>query len=225
MKSSYLITAASAGLLAAAVTAGPLGLRLRRQERAITRDGLTGLYNRAGFTKAIRSARSATWLVAMDCNRFKAVNDTFGHAAGDEVLKALSARMRRLVATTGAAARFGGDEFVLVCGTEQLAAIGAGVLAVTATGVDGQVMPVTMAAGATPFDPAEDLGVQLGRADAASYRAKATGAPLTVFDPAADDHPATTEGDRPAVRVRDLDRWTTNHFAALLVAATRKEAV
>lgn len=208
MKTSYLLTAASAGLLAAAATAGPLGLKLRSQQRAATRDGLTGLYNRAGFTKAIRSARSATWLVAMDCNRFKAVNDTLGHAAGDAVLRALAARMRRLVATTGAAGRFGGDEFVLLCGTEQLAAIGAGVLAVTATGADGQAMPVTMAAGATYFDPIEDFGIQLGRADAASYRAKTTGAPLAVFDPAADDHPATAAGDRPAVRVRDLNRWT-----------------
>ena len=215
MKTSHLITAASAGLLAAAATAGPLGLKLRAQQRAATRDGLTGLHNRAGFTKAMRSNRSATWLVAADCNRFKAVNDTLGHAAGDAVLQALAARMHRLVKATGVAGRFGGDEFVLVCTAEQLAAIGAGVLAVTATGPDGQAMPVTMASGATLFDPAEDFGAQLGRADAASYRAKATGAPLAVFDPAADDHPATAEGERPQVRVRDLDRWAVMSREAL----------
>lgn len=211
MKTSYLITAASAGLVAAAATAGPLGFKLRAQHRAATRDGLTGLYNRAGFTRAIRSARSATWLVAMDCNRFKAVNDTLGHAAGDAVLQALAARMRRLVAQTGAAGRFGGDEFVLLCGTEQLAAIGAGVLAVTATGADGQSMPVTMAAGAAAFDLAGDFAAQLAQADAASYRAKTTGAPLAIFDPAADDHPAAAEGERPKVRVRDLNRWNAIH--------------
>jgi diguanylate cyclase (GGDEF)-like protein len=184
-------------------------MKLRAQQRLATHDRLTGLPNRAGFAKAIRSVPSATWLVAADCNRFKAVNDTLGHATGDEVLKALAARMRRLVAQTGAAARFGGDEFVLLCSAEQLAAIGAGVLAVTATDADGKALTVSMAAGATRFDPAEDFGVQLGRADAASYRAKASGSPLAVFDPAADDHPATSQGARPAVRVRDLDRWTT----------------
>ncbi|MCC3762457.1 GGDEF domain-containing protein [Glycomyces sp. TRM65418] len=218
LKTSYLITAASAGLVAAAATAGPLGLRLRRQHQAITHDPLTGLFNRAGFTRAIRSASPGMWLVAADCNRFKVVNDTLGHTAGDQVLQALAARMRRLVATTGVAGRFGGDEFVLLCSAEQLAAIGAGVLAVTATGADGQAMPVTMAAGATLFGPAEDFGVQLGRADAASYRAKATGAPLAVFDPAADDHPATIQGDRPAVRVRDLDQWATAHEVVEAVA-------
>ncbi|WP_112137189.1 GGDEF domain-containing protein [Glycomyces dulcitolivorans] len=209
MKSSHLLTAASAGLLAAAATAGPLGWKLHAKHRAATRDALTGLHNRAGFTRALRRAPgSAMWLVAADCNRFKAVNDALGHAAGDAVLKALAARMARLVHPGGTAARFGGDEFVILCGTEQLAAIGAGVLAVVATGGDGQAMPVTMAAGAVLFDPAADFGAQLACADAASYRAKATGEPLAVFDPAADDHPAAPAGARPRVRVRDLDRWT-----------------
>ncbi|MEU5874688.1 GGDEF domain-containing protein [Glycomyces sp. NPDC047369] len=207
-RSSHLLTAASAGLLAAAATAGPLGWKLAVQHRAAHRDALTGLHNRAGFARALRRAPGAVWLVAADCNRFKAVNDALGHAAGDAVLRALAARMHRLVAPAGAAARFGGDEFVLACTSEQLAAIGAGILAVTATGPDGQAMPVTMAAGAVGYDPAEPFGAQLARADAASYRAKATGAPLAVFDPAADDHPAAPANTRPAVRVRDLDRWT-----------------
>jgi diguanylate cyclase (GGDEF)-like protein len=211
VKTSYLITAASAGLLAAAVTAGPLGLQLRAQQRLATHDRLTGLPNRVGFAKAIRSASSDAWLVALDCNRFKAVNDTLGHAAGDAVLQALAARMRRLVGRTGAAARFGGDEFVIVCGPEQLAAIGAGVLAVTATGQDGQAMAVTMSAGATRFDPAGDFATQLAQADAASYRAKTSGSPLAIFDPAADDHPTVAKGERPQVRVRDLNHWTTHH--------------
>lgn len=205
---SHLLTAASAGLLAAAATAGPLGWKLAVQHRAAHRDALTGLHNRAGFARALRRVSgSAVWLVAADCNRFKAVNDALGHAAGDAVLQALAARMGRLVAPSGAAARFGGDEFVLACTSEQLAAIGAGILAVTATSGDGQALPVTMAAGAVDYDPAAPFGAQLARADAASYRAKATGAPLAVFDPAADDHPAAPANTRPAVRVRDLDRW------------------
>lgn len=45
------------------------------------------------------------------------------------------------------------------------------------------------------------------KCDAAAYRAKSTGVPLALFDPAADDHPATSAGERPSVRVRDLDHW------------------
>lgn len=217
---NHLFTAVTAGVLGAATVAAPLALGLRTARRANTHDAMTGLYNRAGFTKAARKLRQGPWwLVMADCNAFKAVNDTLGHDAGDEVLKALAARMRRLVAASGAAARFGGDEFVIICRTEQLAAIGAGVLAVTATGPEGQAMTVSMAAGATAFDPAVDeVGLRLGLADAASYRAKAAGVPLALYAAAEDDHPAT-EGTRPAVRVRDLDRWTTEVLNTEAVAA------
>jgi diguanylate cyclase (GGDEF)-like protein len=180
--------------------------------QATTHDAMTGLANRAGFSAAaarlMRRGSRAWFAVAADCNQFKAVNDTFGHATGDAVLKALAARMRRLTSGAGIAARFGGDEFALICTAEQLAAIGGGVLAVAVLAEDGTTAAeCTMAAGAARLDPATPLGTVLGRADAAAYRAKSTGVPLALFDPAADDHPATSAGERPRVRVRDLDHW------------------
>ncbi|SMO65844.1 GGDEF domain-containing response regulator [Paracoccus laeviglucosivorans] len=84
-------------------------------------DPLTGLLNREGFNKRLR-AMMATPLhpkrdVALlfgDLDKFKPVNDTFGHAAGDVVLKAIAARMTRCIREGDVAARWAGDEFAVV---------------------------------------------------------------------------------------------------------------
>ena len=80
------------------------------------RDDLTGLFNRRRFLaelkKRIKDARP-TLLVYIDLDKFKAINDTFGHAAGDYVLSSVSSRMKR-VGGPAVLARLGGDEFAVI---------------------------------------------------------------------------------------------------------------
>ncbi len=82
-------------------------------------DSLTGLLNRRGFEmdlhKATRAAASRVVCLAyVDLDRFKLVNDLFGHAAGDQILRQMSARMREVIAPPHVPARVGGDEFVVI---------------------------------------------------------------------------------------------------------------
>ena len=90
-------------------------------EFAATHDSLTGLANRSHLVGEIRRALSSsrrtgrlTALVMLDLDHFKLVNDSLGHAAGDELLKEASQRLLRIVRDTDLVARQGGDEFVVV---------------------------------------------------------------------------------------------------------------
>ena len=83
-------------------------------------DALTGLLNRDAILKQLDTrladpASNRVALLYVDLDRFKIVNDVLGHGAGDEVLVAAARRMRDAVASEGLIARFGGDEFVVVC--------------------------------------------------------------------------------------------------------------
>src|SRR3954452_8509063 len=88
-----------------------------RQEAlvAATTDFLTGLPNRRAFVAALEAATSepaeAFALAILDLDRFKAVNDTFGHAIGDDLLKEVATRLVKAVGSRGVVARLGGDEF------------------------------------------------------------------------------------------------------------------
>ena len=87
-------------------------------------DSLTGLPNRAALhahvERALKRARRTRELVALlfiDLDGFKGINDTFGHGAGDEVLREVARRIRAAVRTTDVVARLGGDEFVVMLDT------------------------------------------------------------------------------------------------------------
>ena len=92
-----------------------------RLHHAATHDALTGLPNRQAFDEAVQSAirmargkRRRHMLALLDLDGFKAVNDGAGHAAGDEVLKAVGACLRRCIHVDDIVARLGGDEFGVI---------------------------------------------------------------------------------------------------------------
>jgi diguanylate cyclase (GGDEF)-like protein len=100
-------------------------------ERQANADPLTGLANRRSFDEALVSA--GAWarrtdgslaLLTIDLDYFKTINDTFGHAEGDRVLRAVADAMRGVVGDTGVAARLGGDEFVMLLRVGHRAAAG-----------------------------------------------------------------------------------------------------
>ena len=93
---------------------------LRVQARS---DPLTGLINRDAALAELESrlsdpAQSRMAVLYVDLDRFKVVNDVLGHAAGDKLLIAATERLRRAVGTEGLIARFGGDEFLVICGCD-----------------------------------------------------------------------------------------------------------
>lgn len=94
--------------------------RTQRLEELALKDALTSLYNRHSFQEIVDknisyAERTSGWgsLLYLDINRFKEVNDTFGHQAGDQVLIGLADSMRETLRKSDSAARHGGDEFCI----------------------------------------------------------------------------------------------------------------
>jgi len=153
-------------------------------------DGLTGLWNYRYFRMAVdkeveRAARFGRPLamLMLDLDHFKAVNDTFGHQRGDEVLAELAVRMRNQVRDVDTLARYGGEEFIAVLPEtdEQGAALVAerirAAVATTAFGAAGtQPISLTLSIGVAVFPSHGDDAAGLVRsADAALYDAKGSG--------------------------------------------------
>lgn len=95
---------------------------VRRLEELATTDGLTGCLNKRAFLdeldKRLRSAErfgKNLSMVVTDIDKFKAVNDTYGHGTGDVVIKGLGEILRKVKRETDIVARFGGEEFVVLC--------------------------------------------------------------------------------------------------------------
>ncbi len=85
-----------------------------RLARQATHDFLTGLPNRAAFLQALAETGEDFAIIAVDLDGFKPVNDRHGHHAGDDLLRQVAERLSFCVGNTGLAARFGGDEFMVL---------------------------------------------------------------------------------------------------------------
>ncbi|GGW06343.1 GGDEF domain-containing protein [Streptomyces globisporus] len=174
-------------LLTALATAGPLSagwsvhtVWLRRSLRTARRDPLTGLRTRDGFTRRanalLKDPRAV--VILADVDHFKQINDQYGHAAGDALLKATADRLAHYVGRDGVAGRLGGDEFAAVVidthGTiGDLLAVLHGVLARPADGMDPAVRTTVSLGWVGAADhPGEVLSGLLRRADEAMYAAK-----------------------------------------------------
>ncbi|MGZ8410403.1 MAG: GGDEF domain-containing protein [Hyphomicrobium sp.] len=102
-------------------TIATLHERIRFLERLVSTDELTGVLNRRGFEAELRRALDLAQrhgetgvLLFVDLDDFKRVNDTYGHAAGDEVLRYVAALLKTNVRRSDVVARLGGDEFVVL---------------------------------------------------------------------------------------------------------------
>jgi diguanylate cyclase (GGDEF)-like protein/PAS domain S-box-containing protein len=152
-------------------------------------DALTGLTNRAGFLQRLNDTMAASRehgsmmaVMYMDIDRFKPVNDTFGHGVGDALLKAFSSRLTHTMRASDTIARLGGDEFTIIMErinrVEDAAALAAKIVAAMQApfDLDGTVVSVSASIGLA-FYCGEDVSPAelLNRADVLLYEAKQAG--------------------------------------------------
>ncbi len=162
--------------------------RLEEEHRKTLTDALTGIYNRQAYDEHM--ARSyAHWkrygghlgVIMIDIDRFKTLNDAFGHPAGDKVLKAVAGHLQKQVRESDVLARYGGEEFaVILPETDCRDALGvAEKLRARVEGYGfrhkGEPVRVTVSCGITAFRPGDTPQTTLERADALLYRAKGEG--------------------------------------------------
>ncbi len=160
-------------------------------------DPVTGLGSRSWMLQRLERAlehadEPGDWEVALlfiDLDRFKLVNDTLGHAAGDELLRMVADRLRAVVRTDDPVARFGGDEFVILIEGHRIADLAHRIAlrALAAFGdpfvVEGQPFSVFGSIGLALRNDGESAETLLEHADAALYRAKHHGRNrVVVFD-------------------------------------------
>ncbi|MEX2487422.1 MAG: GGDEF domain-containing protein [Nitriliruptoraceae bacterium] len=160
-----------------------------RLEREANRDALTGLANRRAIESHIEAALESEpgdriGVLVADLDGFKPVNDTDGHAIGDEVLRVVARRMRGALRGEDIVGRFGGDEFVVVCGglgePNAIEDLAARLIALVSEPirVDGAAEPINvgLSIGMAIGTPERDsLARLLRRADVALYDAKRSG--------------------------------------------------
>ena len=171
--------------------AGQLKVTNERLRSIALRDGLTGLYNHRYFQEVLDKElgramryRRAFSLVLFDLDYFKKINDSYGHRAGDIVLKEISAVVMNNVRTNDIVARYGGEEFVIIAPETDLK--GVAVLAERIRRaveqmqiqVDAITVQVTISVGAATYLPGTEGTTKtklLDAADAAMYQAKNNG--------------------------------------------------
>lgn len=154
-------------------------------EKSAHEDVLTGLLNRRGFARAFAQAIAylkrydgSAALLYLDLDRFKPVNDRYGHAAGDVVLRQIAGILQGSVRASDLAARLGGDELALVLWNLDALQMQAKMRALealvdsTSFSVGGEQIDLGVSIGGTMLLPQDDLDSALARADAAMYARK-----------------------------------------------------
>ena len=163
--------------------------RIDELQASADTDFLLDIPNRRGFEHELSRAvayikryRASGALILLDVDRLKPINDAFGHAAGDEVLKEFAAALRATVRESDVAGRWGGEEFALVLtGTDADGGVRlaerARVAIESRTVVlpEGDEVTVTASFGVAAFPDQREPGELLAAADAALFEAKRTG--------------------------------------------------
>jgi diguanylate cyclase (GGDEF)-like protein len=184
-----------------------LQLRERLRSQSI-RDPLTGLFNRRyleetlarELSRANRTGQSLG-LIMFDVDHFKRLNDTFGHDAGDTVLRELGRFVERNFRTSDVACRFGGEEFVILVPDTELEQLERRAqrlreaikqVAFSHQGIPLGTVTISLGAGISP-DHGDSPDSLLGAADAALYRAKNAGRDRAVLATAPQSAPMITK--------------------------------
>lgn len=151
-------------------------------------DPLTGLLNRAAFESEAEAALEGCFkalIGSIDLDGFKIINDSFGHATGDVLLKVTAERLRDALGQRAVVARFGGDEFVFLCTMRQddnidkrASELGDAIISQLCRPVetDDGLLPIGTSLGFAHYDGTDaDLNLLLRRSDMALYEAKRNG--------------------------------------------------
>jgi diguanylate cyclase (GGDEF)-like protein len=164
--------------------------RLEEMEHIATQDPLTGLSNRRKVERQIElriRAEQVFSVISLDLNGFKKLNDTYGHQAGDDLLKQFATELRTVFRAHDVIGRVGGDEFIVLVDADLSVATARlerirrwvnGSYAVK-TDPDAPKVQVSSAAGAAQWNAGESMRDVLGRADAAMYADKPSASVLT----------------------------------------------
>ena len=184
-------------VLALARQAGQVLTRLRVQEQlafAALHDQLTGLANRASIRHsltvalpaALRMSRALS-VMFLDLDGFKAVNDKLGHHVGDAILQQVAGRLHASVRAGDLVARYGGDEFVVVCAEtagEEVAIVAARIHEQIRAGfTEAEGFPISASIGIAVYTGQTELSTDtiIGTADAAMYESKRLGRDRTTL--------------------------------------------
>jgi diguanylate cyclase (GGDEF)-like protein len=160
--------------------------RLNQSEELNRTDELTELYNRRGLSLYLEQGRNnggfhGFGLLLIDCDRFKNVNDVYGHVLGDRVLQSVANILRSLSGTQDVACRLGGDEFCLLLKAahrDEMLRYADFVVSTAHALQQMQPSPpliCTLSVGACLIDPERDWNDWYAQADRALYRAKRAG--------------------------------------------------
>lgn len=158
-----------------------LFLRAEEFQKQATIDPLTGLYNRrfgeqrltAEASRSHRHGHPLT-VISFDLNKFKEINDSYGHSAGDDALREFAKRLGAAIRVSDVAVRMGGDEFLAIlpeCPIERIQTMLDRLQDITITN-DGREVPVTFSAGWVGYEQGETTEKFLERADKLLYADK-----------------------------------------------------
>jgi diguanylate cyclase (GGDEF)-like protein len=187
----------------------------RENDYRARHDVLTGLPNRAGFAEIVGTNLAAEHhggekfaLLFLDLDDFKAVNDTYGHSAGDRLLKMVAGRVAHALRTTDVATRIGGDEFLVLAKVrtnEQAIEMGQRLIAAITSLYDlgsSRSVKIGVSVGiAMAPEHGTNLDDLLTVADTALYEAKSKGKSRCCIAPPMLNRAATREGATPSVVV------------------------
>jgi diguanylate cyclase (GGDEF)-like protein len=179
--------AVCAGLASQGMSAYDNALLFSRVQELATTDELTGVPNRRHFyalagtlVSAARRNGRVLGAVMLDIDKFKSINDTYGHAVGDDVIRAVAKRVADSVRGSDVVGRYGGEEFAAVLpdldDDVDLAERMRAAVAASPVRTRSGPVPVTVSVGLARLNPVDDdLDQLLARADHALYRAKEAG--------------------------------------------------
>ena len=157
-------------------------------ENSANFDALTGVYNRRRFTELVTThavvaakKNEPTFVFMLDLDKFKSVNDTYGHAGGDEVLKIIAARIKNTVRPYDLFGRYGGEEFIMfLSANDATSALGfaervRAVVEEQPVHFEGIDIPITVSIGVGQAGPDVKFDQAVKNADEALYAAKENG--------------------------------------------------